>query len=225
LSLPTGLSQRNGVWQLRIGVPAELAHLYPGIDAYRGSLRTRDRAEAITKAHTLIAQYRVTFDQQRTSEAVRRAPPVVPLTSEIETYLAATAGWTQLLTDDVVRFTPGMAAAVTPGFRFLTAGDPEPLLLGDSPERWNRVRELTLAQAKADLGAGRLERAQEAAEATLSALGVRVDWTDPKARLALARIARTQVRAYQQTVERSQGEPHDTPAQPTAPIVLAPAEI
>ena len=69
MSLPIGLSQRNGVWQLRIGVPADLLHLYSGIDAYRGSLKTRDHTEASTKAHALIAQYRQTFDTQRIPEA------------------------------------------------------------------------------------------------------------------------------------------------------------
>ncbi|VTU29917.1 site-specific integrase [Variovorax sp. PBL-E5] len=224
MSLPTGLSQRNGVWQLRIGVPADLTHLYEGVDAYRGSLKTRDRTDAITKAHALIAQYRATFDQQRSNEAVRRAPPFVALTPELETYLAANAGWLALLVDDVVRFTPGMAAAVTPGVRYLTAGDPAPLLLDDNPERWNKVQEAALSYAKSDLAAGRLERVQQAADATLLGLGIRIDWALPQARLALARIARAQVRAFQITVERSRGEPHDTPARPVAPVSPAPAE-
>jgi hypothetical protein len=92
MPLSAGLSQRNGVWQLRVGVPAELLHLYPGIDAFRGSLRTRDRSEAVTKAHALIAQYREIFDQQRAIEAVKRAPPAVLMTQELEACLSAQAG-------------------------------------------------------------------------------------------------------------------------------------
>ncbi|MEJ8859834.1 site-specific integrase [Variovorax robiniae] len=227
MPLPTGLSQRNGVWQLRIGVPADLHHLYPGVDAYRGSLRTRDRSEAVTKAHALHAQYRLAFDQQRAAEAVRRAPPVVPLTPELETYLTAEAQWLPLVFDDVVRFTPGAVEALTPGTRFLSAGSPGPLLTGDDPVKWDRLQQHALDEAKTDLALGRLGRIQRAADLALQGLGVRIDWTDAKARLALARIGRAKVRAYRQALERGQGEPHDTPAQPAPPVVagaLAPEE-
>ncbi len=220
MSLPTGLSQRGGVWQLRIGVPADLRHLYPGIDAYRGSLRTRDRSEAITKAHVLHAQYRQTFDLQRATEAVRRAPPNVPLTPEIEAYLIAEAEWLPLIFDDVVRFTPGAVEALTPGVRFLSANDTTaPLLTGNNPAKWDKLQQHALDAAKADLAAGRLERLQRAADTALQGLGVRIDWTDSKARLALARVGRAQVRAYRQTLERGQGEPHDTPAKPVPPVL------
>jgi integrase len=224
VSLPTGLSQRNGVWQLRIGVPADLTHLYPGVDAYRGSLKTRDRTEAITKAHALIAQHRQTFDHQRTAEFVRRSPPTVPLTQELEAYLSAQAGWVALLFDDVVRFTPGAIEAMTPGHRFLTSPNdpPGPWLTGNDPAKWNRLQQLALEQAKADLAAGRLERTQATIESDLKAMGVRVDWDDTVTRMALTRIARAQVRVYQQTVERGHGEPHDTPAKPLPPATLAP---
>lgn len=228
MPLPTGLRQREGVWQLRIGVPADLTHLYPSIDAYRGSLRTRDRAEAITRAHALIAEHRTKFDQQRTAETIKRAPPAVPMTPELEAYLSAQAGWLALVFDDVVRLTPGAVEAMTPGIRFLTSPDdpPGPLLTGDNPAKWDRLQQLALEQAKADLAAGRLDRVQQAADADLKALGVRMDWSDTRARLALARIARAQVRAYQQAVERGQGEPHDTPAQPVAPMVaMVPAPV
>lgn len=222
MSLPTGLSQREGVWQLRIGVPADLRHLYPSVDAYRGSLRTRDRSEAITKAHALHAQYRQTFDQQRAAEAVRRAPPTVPLTPEIEAYLSAEAEWLPLVFDDVVRFTPGVVETLTLGMRFLSAQDTTaPLLTGNDPAKWDELQRHILDEAKADLAAGRLERVQRAADTALVGLGVRIDWTDSKARLALARIGRARVRAYRQAIERGQGEPHDTPAQPVPPVVAA----
>ena len=226
MSLPTGLRLRSGVWQLRIGVPADLVHLYPGPDAYRGSLKTRDRSEATTKAHALLAQYRNTFDSQRTAEVVRRAPPTVPMTPDLESYLSAQAGWLALVSDDVVRFTPGMVEQVAPAIQFLTAPDLQrpPSTPQASSARWGRIQALALDQAKADLAAGRLTQVQQAAQADLQAMGVRVDWEDTASRLALARIARAQVRAFQQTVERSQGEPHDTPAKPVAPVTTeAPA--
>ncbi|NMM75641.1 tyrosine-type recombinase/integrase [Acidovorax sp. SRB_24] len=219
MSLPPGLRQRDGVWQLRIGVPADLLHLYPSIDAYRASLRTRDRSEAVTKTYALLAKYRETFDQQRAAEAVRRAPPVVPLTSEIEAYLVAQARWLPLVFDDYVRFTPGAIEALTPGKRFLTAGNPEPLLTGNNPAKWDRLQQHALSEARADLAAGRLERVQQAAETALKPLGVRIDWTDSMARMALVRIGRAEVRAHLQALERGQGEPHDTPALPVAPVV------
>lgn len=217
LPLPTGLSQRNGVWQLRIGVPADLAHLYPSIDAHRSSLKTRDRAEAITKAHALIAEYREKFDQQRSTELAKRAPPVIPLTPELEAFLIAQAQWVQLIADDVVRFTPGMTAAMVPGARMLSAGLPGPLPAPDAAHGWTQLQRQTLEAAKADLASGRLDRVQQAADAALTSMGVRVDWSQPQARVALARIARAQLRALRQTVERGEGEPHDTPAQPSPP--------
>jgi integrase len=205
-------------------VPADLLHLYPSIDAYRASLRTRDRAEAVTKAYALLAQYRETFDHQRAAEAVRRAPPVVPLTPEIEAYLIAEARWLPLVFDDLVRFTPGTIEAMTPGTRFLTADNPEPLWTGDDPAKWDRLQQHALNEAKGDLAAGRLERIQQAAETALQGLGVRIDWADSKARLALVRIGRATVRAHLQALERGQGEPHDTPAKPLPPVVAkAPA--
>lgn len=219
MSLPTGLSPRNGVWQLRIGVPADLAHLYPSIDAFRGSLKTRDRAEAITKAHALIAQYRETFDQQRAAEAIKRAPPFVPLTPELERFLIAEAGWLALLADDLVRFTPGAAEAIAPATRYLTAGAPGPLAIGDGVERWNRLQHHALEAARTALALGHLDRVQEAADAALHGLKLRVDWSEPHARVALARIARAQVRAAQENVGRAKGEPHDTPAKPEPPVV------
>ena len=86
MSLPTGLNQLTGVWQLCIDVPVDLGHLYhPRIDAFRGYVKTRDRSEAVTRAHAPITEYRNTFDQQRAAETLRGAPFVVPLTPELKT--------------------------------------------------------------------------------------------------------------------------------------------
>ena len=208
--LPTGLYQRNGVWQLRILAPAALVHLYPpaGV-AYRASLKTRDRAQAITDAHGLIAQHRQTFDAQTTAETLRRSPPVVPLTAELVDYLTAQATRRPLALDDDLRLDPAMA---------------EPLPPGEMLERWHDLQQGVLGLLKADIAAGRLETTQAHAAADLDALGIRVAWDTPDARKALARIARARVKAYALAVERSEGEPHDTPAEPMPPVTTtAPA--
>lgn len=226
LPLPTGLSQRNGVWQLRIGVPADLSHLYNGPDAYRGSLRTRAKTEALTKAHELIARHRRTFEQQRASEAVRRAPPTVPLTADLISYLGTRTAWLFLAFDDLSRFTPGVLEAMAPGTRYLTQGDPGPLLTADDPTEWNRRLQFFLSHAKSEIAANRLDQPQQAADAELAALGIRVDWTEPAARFALAKIAREQIRAYAKAVERGQGEPHEIPERPEPPafFIVNPVE-
>lgn len=209
LSLPTGLHQRNGVWQLRIGVPADLLPLYSTIDAFRGSLRTTDRAQAITKAHALIAQYRQTFDDQRAAELLKRAPPVVPLTPELVDYLTAQATRRPLALDDDLRLDPAMAEPLPPGVML---------------DRWHDLQQGVLGLLRADIAAGRLETTQAHAVADLDALGIRVAWDTPDARKALARIARARVKAYQLAVERSMGEPHDTPAEPVPPVFTTPPQ-
>lgn len=204
VSLPTGLRLRNGVWQLRIGVPADLVHLYSGIDAYRGSLKTRDRAEAITKAHALIAQHRQTFDTQRTAEVIKRAPPLVPLTPDLEAFLTAKAARRPLALDDDIRVEPDPVGLVH-------------LPPGEMLRRWHNLQQDVLAMEKADIAAGRLDTTQAHAVADLADLGIRVVWDSLEARKALLRIARARVKAYQLAVERSAGEPHDTPLKPVAP--------
>ena len=180
LSLPTGLHQRNGVWQLRIGVPADLLPLYSTVDAFRGSLRTTDRAQAITKAHALLAQYRQKFDDQRAELLLKRAPPVVPLTAELVDYLTAQATRRPLALDDDLRIDP--------------AGS-EPLPPAEMLSRWHTLQSDVLALERADIAAGRLENTQAHAVADLDGLGVRVDWGTPDARKALLRIARARVKA------------------------------
>ncbi|WPB59363.1 DUF6538 domain-containing protein [Xylophilus sp. GOD-11R] len=218
--LPTGVSLRGGVYQLRIGVPADLRHLYKGIDAYRGSLKTSDRAAAITKAHALIAEHREAFDRQRTLELVKRAPPTVPLTPELESYLVASTEWLTLLLDDVIRYTPGLAAKLPSPPRFLTSpDDPPPSQLSSGIERWDDLQKIALDSAKADLAAGRLDNFKRAANAALDGLGIQVDWGNLQGTLALARIGRAQLRAASMAVEKSAGVPHDTPAEPKTPEV------
>ena len=203
LSIVPGLSHRNGVWQLRIGVPADLSPLYSSIDAYRGSLRTRDYEAAKTKAYALLAQYRQKFDDQRAELLLKRAPPVVPLTPELESYLCAEASRRPLTLDDDMRIDP--------------AGS-EPLPAAEMLDRWHEMQQDVLVLLKADIVAGRLDTTQAQAVADLDGLGIRVDWDTSAARKTLLNIARTRVKAYRLAVERSTGEPHDTPAQPVPPV-------
>ncbi|WP_415868047.1 DUF6538 domain-containing protein [Burkholderia ubonensis] len=73
-SLPNGLRLEGSVYHLRIGIPDNVRHLWPRLkngnlatNAFRASLTTSDRAEAITLAHKLIAEYRTKFQAQVTS--------------------------------------------------------------------------------------------------------------------------------------------------------------
>lgn len=66
--LPTGVSLRGSVFYIRIGLPEDLRHLWPRLpngkpatDAYRASLNTRNRDEAINKSYKLLAEYRERF--------------------------------------------------------------------------------------------------------------------------------------------------------------------
>ncbi|WP_124596557.1 DUF6538 domain-containing protein [Burkholderia stagnalis] len=61
-SLPPGLRLVGSVYHLRIGIPDKVRHLWPrqkngklATDAFRASLKTSDRADAITQAHKLIS--------------------------------------------------------------------------------------------------------------------------------------------------------------------------
>ena len=220
MSLPPGLHQRNGVWQMRILAPHDLPHLYPGGIAYRASLKTTDRAQAVTKAYALLAQHKQKFADQQAEQRLKGTPLLVTLTAELEGYLTAAPAWSALLLDDVMRSYPDMAQALPPKPQLLTPPDDTSPTATAAPglERWDELQQLGLTVAKADIAAGRLGRAQSAADTELKRLGWRVDWDAPGARLALARIARAQVKAYQLAVERGMGEPHDTPAQPVPPV-------
>lgn len=219
--LPTGVTLRGGVYQLRIGVPKDLRHLYRSGDAYRGSLGTSDRVAAITKAHAILADQRATFDRQRTAEVLKRSPPTVDLTPEIEAYLVASTEWLTLALDDAVRYTPGVIGQVPRRVGSLSG---KPIAPGDPSapqDRGNQLQQLALDLARTELATGRLENFQRAADATLAGIGIRVDWSGIAGSMALPRIARAQVRAAIRAVERGTGEPHDTPEKPKEPLVAS----
>lgn len=87
MPLPTGLRRdKGGIFHLRIGVPEDVQPHWPrqpngkpATDAFRKSLRTHDRAEAITKTHALLAQYQEQFASLRE----RSRPRLTTLTPKL----------------------------------------------------------------------------------------------------------------------------------------------
>ncbi|WP_080957698.1 tyrosine-type recombinase/integrase [Burkholderia vietnamiensis] len=81
--LPTGVSLRGSVYYIRVGLPHDIRHLWPRLpngklptDAYRASLKTRNRDEAVTKSYKIIAEYRDQFAALRAASA---PPPFVQI--------------------------------------------------------------------------------------------------------------------------------------------------
>ncbi len=217
MSLPTGLYQRTGVWQLRIGVPADLVHLYPSINAYRGTLKTRDRSEATTKAYALLAQYRNTFDRQRAAERPRTTPATPRLTATLIDWLTHT-----VLTDDDGNAQAGQRLALVPLL------EPEDLLAQPlSSDPYERAEQVAQAvQDYADALAllfsmGDFGMARDFAAMTAKGMGIPpVDWTE--ALPELPRFARAVVKVYQTLADRARGGQAETPPKPqplTTPAV------
>lgn len=208
MPLPTGLSQRSGVWQLRIGVPADLRHLYPGVDAYRGSLKTRDRSEAVTKAHSLHAEFRTAFDKLRAAALPRTTPASPRLTAALIERLEH-----RVLADDDLNAPVGERLALVP-LPSDVLGVPE--LSSDPLERMEQVTQALqdYADALAVLFAsGDFDMARKYAAMTAEEMGVPpVDWREAPAELP--KFARAVVRAYQALAERARGGQIDTPAEP-----------
>ncbi|PZQ02475.1 MAG: hypothetical protein DI587_03335 [Variovorax paradoxus] len=215
LSLPTGLRQRGGVWQLRIGRPADLAHLYPGLDAYRSSLGTRDRAEAITKAHALIAQYRETFDRQRAAEQPRTTPGSSRLTAALLEHLRY-----RVLNDDDGNAVSAQRLALVPvpaevlGVAEL-AEDPLARLGQTADALQAYVDALAALFAVSEFDMARTYAAMVATEMGIPP----VDWTTAPAELP--KFARGVVTTYQALAGRAQGQQIDTPPAP-APLAAPP---
>ncbi|WP_223997580.1 tyrosine-type recombinase/integrase [Burkholderia gladioli] len=202
--LPTGVYLRPGssVYQLRIGVPKELQHLTcyrdpttgkPRADAFRGSLRTTSRDEAITKALKLLAEYRDRFDAQRAASA---PPPFVKLTPALVQQLVDTARYEHLAADDnLTYYTPVREVRS---------------ILAKGLKRASTANKRALAQ-------GNLQIARAFAERTVGSWGFRVDWSLPEGTACLVKIARAMVVAAQDAFKRRLGEPIDTPSAPVPP--------
>ncbi|KVR77742.1 hypothetical protein WK24_02880 [Burkholderia vietnamiensis] len=194
------------MFHLRIGVPKDLQQHFrnpktgkPKADAYRASLRTSNRDEAITKAFKLIAEYRDRFDALRAKAA---PAPFVTLTSALVRQIADVLRHQILQADDNVTF--------------LT---PEPELKALGMKGLRRSYSADLAAMKR----GDLQSARAYAERTVEAWGIRVDWSSPEGMRGLLQIARASMAAWQDVMERKDGAPIDTPPAPEPPALHADA--
>ncbi|TDY24307.1 phage integrase family protein [Paraburkholderia sp. BL6665CI2N2] len=232
-ALPPGLEPhpKSGIYQLRIGIPKHLQHLFPrtkggklATDAFRASLKTANRAEAITIAHRLIAEHRAKF--QALEDSTRRAP-FVPLTAELEATIARAIENLHLDLDEQSRTDPGMVAVLR--------GD----LAAANPSVWAQVGDFLTGEQVADVqnydfaqlqawkaaaAQGDFSHARELAEFVCAPWSIRVNWDTPEGRLALQRLTRTTVRVHEALYQRSLGEPVDTPDAPIDPDSVLPTK-
>ncbi|KVD79292.1 hypothetical protein WI89_29210 [Burkholderia ubonensis] len=200
--LPNGLRLEGSVYHLRIGIPDKVRHLWPRLkngnlatNAFRASLKTSDRAEAITLAHKLIAEYRTKF--QALEDAARPAP-FVALTPALAQQFVDALRYQILQADDNV-----------------TYSTPERELKSLGMKALRRAYTADLIALKR----GDLQAAWVYGESTAKAWGLRIDWTSPEGTRCLLRIARASVAAWQDVGKRQQGEPIDTPEAPEPPMV------
>jgi hypothetical protein len=210
--LPTGVFLRPGssVYQLRIGVPKELQHLTcyrdaktgkPKSDAFRGSLRTTSREEAITKALKLLAEYRDQFALQRAENA---PPPYVALTPDLALQFANAVRHQVLTADDAATFyTPesDAKALVKKGLKRAFTTNRKALRYGD------------------------LQPARAFAERLAESWGFRVEWASPAGTACLIQIARALVVAGEDAAKRRQGKAIDTPPAPQLIAIGVPAPL
>ena len=232
-ALPPGLrpDARSGIYHLRIGIPKEIQHLFPrtkggkpATDAFRGSLGTANRAEAITIAHRLIAEHRAKF--QALEDSTRPAP-FVPLSEELEAYIAQAVENLILTLDEQVRVTPQLMSAYR-GNLFdtdqVTLDHLEDFLTHTQAASVHRYDEDQADAWKAAAARGNFKHTREYADFVCTPLSIRVEWNTTEGRLALQRITRTVVRAMDAVARRSEGEPVDTPPEPMIPEGLLPSE-
>ena len=241
-ALPTGCRPLNGIYQLRIGIPDDLQTTYPKTkagslptDAFRGSLKTSNRALAIVRAHAKIAEVCQDFEERRAVLRANSGPPLVPLTDDLAKYIVAHAARVPLAYDEVLRYQPGAIRWQVPPVEFLTAPETDVAVKPQQKEpqptseadlyRYKSLHEAMARSVSADMALGRLERAQRDAKFAAQSLGVRVDWKAPSARPTLIAIMREQVKAWRKVVERSDGEPWETPPFPTPPEIAATPEL
>lgn len=239
VALPAGVHLRGSTFHLRIGVPQDIRHIWPqqsngkpATDAYRASLGTKDRNEAAARAHAIIAEYRRKFEDVRA--AGRPAAPT-PITNELIAYIAQRAERDVLALDDLLRSNPRYLADMvrSTASRGIFTGRP---IFNDAwdavgeyldPEQYENASDIHRAIVRllrTDLMVGRLDAARRVADAACTALSIRVDWTQPQARMSLQRILGSMVRAWQNVEKRDFGEPVETPQVPTVPNVVKPEE-
>ncbi|WP_185732536.1 tyrosine-type recombinase/integrase [Burkholderia stagnalis] len=201
-SFPPGLHLKGSVFHLRIGIPDKVRHLWPrqksgklATDAFRASLKTSDRAEAIKLAHKLWADY---LNKFQVLEDGARPAPYVTLTPSLARQFGEAVRHLVLQADDNVTF-------YTP--------DHEQQTLGRKGQRRAYTADLTA------LKRGDLQAAQAYAERIAESWGLRIDWSSPEGRRCLIQIAREVVSSWQDVARRKQGEPIDTPPAPEPPVI------
>lgn len=232
-ALPPGLRSdpKSGIYHLRIGIPKEIRHLFPrtkggklASDAFRGSLGTANRAEAITIAHRLIAEHRTKF--QALADSTRPAP-FVPLTAELEASIARAIENLHLDLDEQSRTDPKMVGGLRGN---LAAANPAVWAqAGDflTKEQVADVQHYDFGQLqawKAAAAQGDFSHARELAEFVCVPWSIRVNWDTSEGRMALQRLTRTTVKVHEALYQRSLGEPVDTPDAPMHPETVLPIE-
>ncbi len=231
-TLPAGVRLRGSVYQIRIGIPDDVRHLWPrqkngkpAVDAYRKSLGTSDRNEAAAKAHALIAEYQAKFEKLR---ADSRPKSFTPITDDLVGYIVEKAERDVLAADDVLRSNPDlmasmMNASAAPGLLsgkpmlkvwWATTGD---YLNQSQFHHLTDVHEAIVRALQIEVATGQLDAARRVAHSYCESMALRVDWTQPTARTALQRILRAILRAWKGAAERDKGEPVETPSDPQKP--------
>lgn len=209
--LPTGVTLRGGVYQLRIGAPKDLQKHY-GVDAWRGSLRTSDRPTAVRLAHEKIAELHNDFERRRAAERPVRILANAKLVDTIVEQLRHSI----LTGDDINRASLHPLAHIPLELEDLGIAE-----LADDPlDRLDQVKTATalFAGSLAELAsAGEYSMAKGFADMATCEMGLpEVDWTDQP--ILLAKVARALAGIYQQVAARAAGELIETPPAPTAPI-------
>ncbi len=217
MPLPTGLSrdEKSGLFHLRIGVPDDVRPYWPpkpsgkpATDAYRRSLQTRDRHEALTRAHALIADYNQRFASLR----ARNQPQFTPLTPTLIVHLHSRLKHELLRLDDIRRVVGNVLDSV-------------PLdMVGDLPEELTETERLQMwANVARTLQArGEYGLTIYVMNSMLRLMGLPIaSWTQHPAALALS--GRVVAQVFTDIANRSAGEIVETPGAPQ-PYVAATAE-
>ncbi|MFL9917389.1 tyrosine-type recombinase/integrase [Paraburkholderia fungorum] len=232
-ALPPGLrpDPKSGIYHLRIGIPKEIRRLFPrtkggkpATDAFRESLGTANRAEAITIAHRLIAEHRAKF---QALEDNTRPAPFVPLTAALEASIARAIENLHLDLDEQSRTDPKMVGVLRGD---LSKGNPAVWAqVGDflTKEQVADVQHYDFGQLqawKAAAAQGDFSHARELAEFVCAPWSIRVNWDTPDGRSALQRLTRATVKVHTALYQRSLGEPVDTPDAPMNPDIVSATE-
>lgn len=216
MPLPTGLRRDSGgIFHLRIGIPDDVkpywpaqANGKPAVDAFRRSLRTRDRPEAIAQAHALIAEHHLKFAALRD----RNRPQRTQLTPKLVEYLQTRIKYELLEGDDIRRIQGRVLESVPMDL----VTDLPGMTNAERLQMWAKVVRAMQADGNYGFTMGFVDK-------LLSHMGLPpADWLG-QAR-ALAVFSRTLAQTYTAIGERAAGNDVETPPSPGAYAPEAPAE-